>query len=313
MLEKLVADERATLAEVLHVLGEFDERKVFAGKAYPSTFAFCVERFSFSEDEACRRINAARLAREYPSVLTLVAQCRISLTALTILKSVLTQENHERVLRRAKGKTRMELEMMAAELRAERAKLEAVMPVPSGPPQAPALPLAALALPPAPPAAPPPVPQARVLTPECIRVAFNATPKVFEKLKQLESLLRHKYPRGGYDDVLAQAIEDSIRRRTPKASGAKRPSNPRKRRIPNWVRKAVWKRDQGRCAYMSAEGKRCGSRDFAQLDHVIPFALGGRSDDPENIRVLCGVHNRKAAADAGLPRPNERPGTQGTA
>ena len=38
-------------------------------------------------------------------------------------------------------------------------------------------------------------------------------------------------------------------------------------------------------------GRVCGSRHFVQTDHILPRSLGG-TDDPKNLRKLCGVHNR---------------------
>jgi hypothetical protein len=38
-------------------------------------------------------------------------------------------------------------------------------------------------------------------------------------------------------------------------------------------------------------GRRCNSTKFLQLDHIIPFARGG-ANTKENLRWLCGEHNR---------------------
>jgi hypothetical protein len=62
------------------------------------------------------------------------------------------------------------------------------------------------------------------------------------------------------------------------------------RAVPIEVRRAVWKRDAGRCAWVSPDGRRCGSRYQLELDHIEPVALGGRSTI-ENIRLACKGHN----------------------
>ncbi|MFA6318200.1 MAG: HNH endonuclease signature motif containing protein [Elusimicrobiota bacterium] len=69
----------------------------------------------------------------------------------------------------------------------------------------------------------------------------------------------------------------------------------RSRRIPRWVKDKVWERDGGRCSYVSPEGRRCEGTGMLEYDHVIPWALGGLSDDPDNIRLLCWTHNQWAA------------------
>ena len=38
----------------------------------------------------------------------------------------------------------------------------------------------------------------------------------------------------------------------------------------------------------------CGSRSYLQVDHIVPFALGG-GHSAKNLRLLCGVHNRAEA------------------
>src|SRR6187402_1838903 len=56
------------------------------------------------------------------------------------------------------------------------------------------------------------------------------------------------------------------------------------------VRREVHDRDRGRCAFVSADGRRCTARVFLQFDHVRPFARCG-GDDAPNIRLLCQSHN----------------------
>lgn len=52
-----------------------------------------------------------------------------------------------------------------------------------------------------------------------------------------------------------------------------------KRYVSSTVRKAVWKRDKGRCV-------RCGGKENIQFDHIIPISKGG-SSTVENIELLC--------------------------
>jgi len=57
------------------------------------------------------------------------------------------------------------------------------------------------------------------------------------------------------------------------------------------TRREVFARDSERCTYIDAEGSRCPSRGFLELDHVDVRARGG-SNDPANLRVRCRRHNR---------------------
>ncbi len=58
--------------------------------------------------------------------------------------------------------------------------------------------------------------------------------------------------------------------------------------IPSSVKKAVWKRDGGKCV-------NCGSGVDIEYDHIIPVARGG-SSTIQNIQILCMKCNRKKSA-----------------
>ena len=67
---------------------------------------------------------------------------------------------------------------------------------------------------------------------------------------------------------------------------------PRSRYIPVAVKREVWRRDQGRCSYVDRHsGRRCGSRYRLEVDHIVPFALGGGAE-PGDLRLLCEAHHR---------------------
>ena len=56
------------------------------------------------------------------------------------------------------------------------------------------------------------------------------------------------------------------------------------------VRRAVWLRDLGRCAFIGAGGHRCDERRFVEFHHVDPYALGGEAT-VEEIALRCRRHN----------------------
>jgi hypothetical protein len=72
-------------------------------------------------------------------------------------------------------------------------------------------------------------------------------------------------------------------------------SNSRSRRFPASARTRIWLRSGGQCEYVDPKTQvRCSSRQYLELDHQLPFALGGASA-PENARHLCRAHNQLAA------------------
>ena len=79
----------------------------------------------------------------------------------------------------------------------------------------------------------------------------------------------------------------------PRASG---------RAIPAAVRRQVWQRDGGCCSYVDREtGRRCNSRHLIEIDHILPYALGGGAD-PGNLRLRCRAHHRHRHAPHGSTR-----------
>ena len=80
----------------------------------------------------------------------------------------------------------------------------------------------------------------------------------------------------------------------------------RSRYIPVAVKREVWRRDQGRCSYVDRHsGRRCGSRYRLEIDHIVPFALGGPTD-LVNLRVRCRAHHRLRHAHAESVPPEGR-------
>ena len=66
------------------------------------------------------------------------------------------------------------------------------------------------------------------------------------------------------------------------------------RYIPSTLRDQVLKRDNYQCSYSSYDGVTCTCRKNLEIDHIVPFAVGGRSE-LENLRLLCSAHNLHAA------------------
>lgn len=64
------------------------------------------------------------------------------------------------------------------------------------------------------------------------------------------------------------------------------------RRVPAATPRAAYAKSDGRCQYVSPDGRRCPARAFLELDHVVPRAMGG---DHQSVRILCRAHNQRAA------------------
>src|SRR5580704_16407883 len=93
-LRSLVGQGRAVLARLLAHLVEVDERRLHLEAACPSMFQFCVQRLGLSEDAACRRIHAARLARRFPDLVARIERGELTLSTMAVLHDALTPANY---------------------------------------------------------------------------------------------------------------------------------------------------------------------------------------------------------------------------
>ncbi len=152
------------------------------------------------------------------------------------------------------------------------------------------------------------------------QVAFNAEAELVEKLERLQELM------GGATlcevcdraaDLLLEKVDPARRvsRRdernlvkAKKAQGVKAPkqSNPTEPRRAPIALADKTKVAAGRCEYVSANGVRCAETRFLTIDHVRPFALGGRSTDPANLRCYCAAHNQMAGRNSFGPLDSQR-------
>src|SRR5688572_33405181 len=92
-LQPLRNAERGAVAQVVAHLVEVEERRLHLRTGSPSMFHYCLKRLGMSENEAFRRVTAARQARRYPVILDMLADGDIHLCAICALRDYLTKEN----------------------------------------------------------------------------------------------------------------------------------------------------------------------------------------------------------------------------
>jgi 5-methylcytosine-specific restriction endonuclease McrA len=151
------------------------------------------------------------------------------------------------------------------------------------------------------PASDPSALQSRVapLSPGRFELRLTISQALRDKLERARELLGHAVPSGDIAELLERALDELIAKQekrqfaaTDKPRACRPSSNPR--HIPAAVKRAVTRRDRGRCTYESGDGVRCGARKLLQYDHVIPVARGGTST-VDNIRLRCRAHNQLEA------------------
>ncbi|MEO8184203.1 MAG: HNH endonuclease [Deltaproteobacteria bacterium] len=114
-LAGVLRTQRRMLAELVAHLGEVEDRRLHLEAAFGSMFTYCVVRLGMSEDEACRRIELARLARRFPALFAEIASGQMTLSVALVLKPVLSPSNHLELLGAARGKCVRQVRELVAE------------------------------------------------------------------------------------------------------------------------------------------------------------------------------------------------------
>lgn len=285
-LRQLVADERKILTDILHCLQEVESRMLYAEMGYSSLYEFCTEHLGYSAGSAYRRIQSMRLLKSLPQTERLETESKLesgalTLTNLSLVHSFLKAEKkaagknysvEEKVelIDRTKGKSKRELEKAFATIQ-------------------PAM-----------------IPQERerVITEDKTEVRFVLDQRLLDKLCRVRQLLAHVDPNLTYAQLVERLADEYLDRKDPMNAKSKTPPAERvereepqvsgqrlSRHIPVEVRRKVWLRDKGSCSYVDPKSQRvCGSKFLLEMDHILPFALGGAHHE-SNLRLRCRTHN----------------------
>ncbi len=312
----LVRQDRTTTAALLAHIGEIDRRKLYLKHACPSMFAFCVERFHMSEAIAAKRVRAGRTAYRFSLILDMVEKGELHLTGVHQLAAHLTEENHLRVLKRAKHKTMREIERLVAELAPRPDAPSRIVTLPSmkqtkktqnklkhagsagseGGVQS----LGRVRA------------QVTPLSPRRYKLQVTLSQEMRDKLTELQELLSHQIPDEDPAKIVDRAFDalldkarrqraahaEKPRRNTKRGKGESRdiPSQAKRvsRAVPAQVKREVFKRDGGQCAFVDERNRRCSAKRFIEYHHRRPYARGG-GHEHDNVELRCRAHNQYEA------------------
>jgi hypothetical protein len=311
--------ERDCLVEILHHLREIERRRLFSDLGFKSLFEYAVRELKYSEGQASRRITAMRLIKEIPEVEEKVASGALSLSNAQKAQSLFKHldakaENDEErlnadkkrdILGRLEGKSvrdaekeiakiapqivPVERERVVAEDKIEvkfvvddvlKVKLEEVRSL---------LGVKGLDL-----------SYAQLIAAMADLSIASLKAKRFGKRRSQESeLLKNGTTSSKLNEqghLLAPSDQNSkgctkvknncikdMQQAPKKMAELKLPLG---RYIPREIKALVWNRNSGCC-------QNCGSRRNLNFDHIVPVALGGKSE-ALNLRLLCFPCNQRA-------------------
>jgi hypothetical protein len=291
---KLVGSHRDLTVRLVAHLAEIEDRRLHLLQGFSSMFEFCTKELGFSEGGAFRRILAARLARRFPIVYSLLASGSVTLSTLELLREWLTEQNHQELFEAVERKSKREVQMLLAVRFPRTAGSSRIRR------------------------------QANIepLSGDWFKVEFAASDALRQKLELCRDLMSHANPSRDLAVVVERAVDlllaELERKRlgklkhprtdgttctsgrqffgSTKSSQRNRPAkaSPRTRTISgigNRTRRRVFERDGLRCTFVAESGRRCEARAFLELDHIDPKALRG-ANSADNLRVLCRAHNQ---------------------
>ncbi len=317
-IKSLAQQERELLTQVLQVIKEIDNRRLYLELSYSSLFAYLTESVGYSAASAQRRIDAARLLNEIPSLSEKIENGEIHLTQASMIQKaareikrtrqiIVPTEDKLDLLSSLSGKNQRETEIQVAQYFD--------------------MPLIQKSI-------------ERAQADDSVRLEITLSKSQYEKLKKAQALLSHAVPSNHLADFIEYVSGRVIKQKTsvkndvkksrnlnlkinrnfdneldaklsgnPEApssvestklstilSAAELASLPIKKNteitkgFPLGIKKEILSRHSS-CQYRDPKSdKLCGSTWFLQIDHKHSRWAGG-NNEIKNATVLCSRHN----------------------
>lgn len=253
-----VKAEKKALNFVISHIAEIDRRKMYLDFAYPSLRAYLEERMGYDGGSAQRRIDAARLSHSVPGIIESLHQGEIKLSQVTVLQRTLREVKGNVVSRNTKCelveaiKNKSVNETQTIVAKALNVEIKQA-------------------------------PKMTAQADESVRFEISLTKSQWDKFNKVRELLSSKVTNGDWSELLEYLSDKVIQQKLGKGSRLEGASF-------DQLKKWILKRD-GCCQFKAKDGRMCGSKWSLQVDHIQPRWAAGQ-DIPENLRALCGNHNR---------------------
>ena len=260
-LRRLASREREILRDILLHIAEVDRRKLFLTFAYANLFDYLTKGVGYSSGSAQRRIDAARLMREVPTLIEQIQTGSINLGQVNLLQKAIRQ------LQSSAGSPNAKMQQISADMKHQlltrlenksvaETETEIAKTFQISPKQA-----------------------CRIQhqRDESVRLEMTFSKDQWEKLVQMRQLLSNSLPSGGWEKVIEFVADKVIAQKTHTKTKSK----------------AIEVLNSNKaCQFTdSVSGRRCGSTWQLNVDHIKPKWAGG-GDNVENLRILCANHNR---------------------
>lgn len=276
------ASERAATVLVLEHIQEVHRRKLFAELGHPSLFKYLVKELHYSEAQAYRRIQAARLMSDLPETKSKIASGSLNLSKASKLQSFFNEQRSNKkqtadqaptqvsrqavkleklaLIEHMESKSGRECESLLNQLRDPNAK-------------------------------------------EHFKLSLKLNEAQKTKWLRLQGLLAHKNL--DQEQLLELLVDKALEQLDPqknkrayqkKTITQNHIQETSPRMIPAALKRQLWQRAQGTCEWVGAQGQKCESNWALQVDHVCDYALGGPTV-VENLQLLCRAHHQRKSIE----------------
>jgi len=276
----LKAAERYKRSEmdVLSSIQEVDGSAAFLRLGHTSLFNYMLHALGFSESIAANFITVSRKAKEIPMLQAAIQEGLLSVSKARKITAVLTLENQQEWVEKAKTLPQRQLEQeVAREIPRE--------DVPE---------------------------RIKFITESRMEMRLGISKEMEEKLRHVQDL---ESQRTGHavciEETLAALLEvylevkDPVRRanrilkkesiqvseHVARHAEEEKAKGTRLGPIPTATKHLVAKRDHGRCTHINPKGHRCENRRWTDIHHVLPRSQGG-TNSLENLKTLCRGHHK---------------------
>lgn len=303
-IKSLASKERELLHEILLTIKEIDQRKLYLEYGFANLFLYLVEGVGYSAGSAQRRIDAARLLGEVPSLGEKIQSGEVKLHQVSLIQKAardVYKTTHKKVTAEEKQEL---LEQIVSKNFQESQKEVASffdLPVIKTTTQV-------------------------VQADESVRLSLTISKELADKIQQAQALLSHAISSNDIVDYIEYVTDRVIKQKTSVRTQSE--SNDRdkivKKKNASTEQKSAYCSDVKTTAIVKVKpfsartkkilinkdqccqykdpitGRQCRSRWFLQTDHKQSQWAGGESA-PENAQLLCAQHNRlKYRREAGL-------------
>lgn len=291
---ELVREYHGVEASLIEVLRQIDDQKLYREYGAASLFVYATKILGLTESVAWNFITVTRATKKSPLLKQAIQNGEVSVSKARRITSVLTFENQDEWVEKAKTLSQRNLERAVARENPQIAVPERL----------------------------------QFVAESLMKLEFGLSEGELDEIKRLQDLVcQSKQAPVSIKDALMTAVRLHNHRHDPlekakrsrKAGRTKQTPLPRARSItkpdssqarrsydlPASLAQELIQRDQGRCVGLNPDGTRCENRRWLDFHHIIPRRDGG-PDTAENLVTLCRghhqlIHARTHASTLALP------------